>query len=169
MPLFISLRYLFVQTSPSINVSLFKRDKFKNLDTKRSRPLLLLVYTPLPHPRIGMLPFLASEINSMYRKLIKVFFNQINKLENYFLTFPADFWIPIIFSNLYSNCSNLLDMRNLQEQVKKTFCNQKLFWPFTVWINLQICKFSAFSLAFQKFSWSLEQFIPTVKGQNNFW
>ena len=26
---------------------------------------------------------------------------------------------PNIFSNLNSNCSNLLDMRNLQEQVKK--------------------------------------------------
>ena len=26
-------------------------------------------------------------------------------------------------------------MRNLQEQVKKSFCYQKLFWPFTVWIN----------------------------------
>ena len=31
--------------------------------------------------------------------------------------------------------SNLLDMRNFQEQVKKAFCYQKLFWPFTVWIN----------------------------------
>ena len=26
-------------------------------------------------------------------------------------------------------------MRNLHEQVKKAFCYQKLFWPFTVWIN----------------------------------
>ena len=26
-------------------------------------------------------------------------------------------------------------MRNLQEQVKKAFWYQKLFWPFTVWIN----------------------------------
>ena len=26
-------------------------------------------------------------------------------------------------------------MRNLQEQVKKAFCYQKLSWPFTVWIN----------------------------------
>ena len=37
-----------------------------------------------------------------------------------FLTLPADFWIPIIFSNL--NCSNILDLRNLQEQVNKAFC-----------------------------------------------
>ena len=34
-----------------------------------------------------------------------------------------------------SNCSNFLDRRNLQEQVKKVFCYIKLFWPFTVWIN----------------------------------
>ena len=34
------------------------------------------------------------------------------------LTFPACFYIPIIFSNLNSNCSNLLYLRNLQEQVK---------------------------------------------------
>ena len=54
---------------------------------------------------------------------------------NLFLTFPACFWIPIIFSNLNLNCSNKLDMMNLQEQVKKAICCQKLFWPFTVWIN----------------------------------
>ena len=24
---------------------------------------------------------------------------------------------------------------NLKEQVKKAFCYQKLFWPFSVWIN----------------------------------
>ena len=34
-------------------------------------------------------------------------------------TFPADFYILIIFSYLKSNCSNILDLRNLQEQVKK--------------------------------------------------
>ena len=36
-----------------------------------------------------------------------------------FLTFSACFSIPIIFSNMNSNCSNLYAMRNLQEQVKK--------------------------------------------------
>ena len=41
----------------------------------------------------------------------------------------------IFFSNLNSNCSNLSDMTNLQEQVKKTLCYKKLLWPFTVWIN----------------------------------
>ena len=34
-----------------------------------------------------------------------------------------------------SNCSTLLDLRNLQEQLKKHSVTQKLFWPFTVWIN----------------------------------
>ena len=34
-----------------------------------------------------------------------------------------------------SNCSNLFSLRNLQEQVKKAFCYQKLFWPFTVQTN----------------------------------
>ena len=41
-----------------------------------------------------------------------------------FLTFPACFYIPIIFYNMNSNCSNLLDERNLQEQVKKAFLYQ---------------------------------------------
>ena len=43
-----------------------------------------------------------------------------------FPTFPACFCIPIFFSNLNYNCSNLLDLRNLQEQVKKEFCNKTL-------------------------------------------
>ena len=51
----------------------------------------------------------------------------------FFLTFPACFSIPIIFSNLNFNC--LRSLRNLQEQVKKASCYQKLFWPFTIWIN----------------------------------
>ena len=90
----------------------------------------------------------------------------------YFLTFPACFWIPIIFSNMISNCSNLLGMKNLQEQVKKAFCYQKLFWPFTVWINCSsdLKKFENSRLSasnFKSFYWSLEQFFLTV-GQNNF-
>ena len=38
----------------------------------------------------------------------------------HFLTFPVCFKIPIIFSNFDYNCSIFLDVRNLQEQVKKT-------------------------------------------------
>ena len=41
-----------------------------------------------------------------------------DKFQSLFLTFSACFSIPIIFSNSNSNCSNLLDMRNLQKQVK---------------------------------------------------
>ena len=52
-----------------------------------------------------------------------------------FSNFSCLFLNPNIFSDLNANCSNLLDMRNLQEQVKKAFCYQKLSWPFTVWIN----------------------------------
>ena len=69
-----------------------------------------------------------------------------------FLTFPACFWIPIFFSYSNSNCSDLLYLRNLQEQVKKAFCYQKLFWPFTVWKNrssdLKLFAFSASNFKF---------------------
>ena len=41
----------------------------------------------------------------------------------YFQTFPVCMYLnPNIISNLNSNCSNLLDLRNLQEQVKKVLC-----------------------------------------------
>ena len=89
-----------------------------------------------------------------------------------FLTFPKCFSIPIIFSNFDFNCSNLSSLRNLQEQVKKAFCYQELFWPFTVWINcssdLKNFENSRPSASnFKSFSRSLEQFFLTV-GQNNF-
>ena len=41
-----------------------------------------------------------------------------------FSNFSCRFLNSNIFSNLNSNCSNLLDMRNLQEQVEKAFCYQ---------------------------------------------
>ena len=37
-----------------------------------------------------------------------------------FSHFPECFLIPIIISGLNSNCSDLSDMRNLQEQAKKS-------------------------------------------------
>ena len=40
----------------------------------------------------------------------------------FFLAFAVGFQIPIIFYNLNYICSNLLDLRNFQEQVIKTFC-----------------------------------------------
>ena len=78
----------------------------------------------------------------------------------------------MIFSNLNSNCSNFLDMRNLQEQVKKAFCYQKLFWPFTVRTNCSsdlnfFSNFRPSASNFKSFSPSLKQLFLTV-GQNNF-
>ena len=69
-----------------------------------------------------------------------------------------------------SNCSNLSYLRNLQEQVKKAFCYQKLFWPFTVWINCSsdLNFFENSRPSASNFSRSLEQFFLTVGGQNNF-
>ena len=78
------------------------------------------------------------------------------------------------FSQFELELFYFLDLRHLQEQVKKSFCDQKLFWPFTVWINWSSDpkKFSnsrPSASNFKSFSRSLEQFIQTVKGQNNFW
>ena len=60
---------------------------------------------------------------------------KISVTKVHFLTFPAFFLIPIFFSNLNYNCYNLLVLRNLQEQVEKAFCIQKLYCPLTIWIN----------------------------------
>ena len=59
-----------------------------------------------------------------------------------------------------------------EEQVKKAFWYQKLFWPFTVWINCSsdLKKISNNSRPsnskFKSFSHSLQHFFLTV-GQNN--
>ena len=45
----------------------------------------------------------------------------------YLSNFSCMFLNPNIFSNLNTSCSNLSYLRNLQEQVKKSFCYQKLF------------------------------------------
>jgi hypothetical protein len=76
------------------------------------------------------------------------------------------------FSNLNLNCSTLLYLRNLQEQVKKVFCYQKIFWPFIAQTN---CSSDLKTFAntrpsasnFKSFSRSLKQFFLTVD-QNNF-
>ena len=65
-----------------------------------------------------------------------------------------------------------LDQRKLLEQVKEAFRYQKLFWPFTVWINCwSDLKFFANSRPsisnFKSFSVSLEQFFLR-QVQNNF-
>ena len=52
---------------------------------------------------------------------------QVENEENeVFSNFSCMFLNPNIFSNLNSNCSNLLDMINLQEEAKKAFCHQKI-------------------------------------------
>ena len=63
-------------------------------------------------------------------------------------------------------------MRNLQKQVKEAFFCQKLFWPFTVWINCSsdLINFANSRLSawnFKSFSRSLEHFFLSV-GKNNF-
>ena len=80
-----------------------------------------------------------------------------------FSNFSCMFLNPNIFFQFEFNCSNLLDMRNLQEQVKKAFCYQKLLWPCTVWINCSSnLKLSANSWPsasnFKSFSQLLEHF-----------
>ena len=62
-------------------------------------------------------------------------------------------------------------MRNLQEQVKKAFCYQKLFWPFTVWMNCysDLKNFASSRPSASNFKWfsgSLEQFFHTVSWNN---
>ena len=71
----------------------------------------------------------------------------------------------MIISNLDYNCSNFLDLRNLKEQVRKAFCYQKLFWPFTVWSSYLKIEPSASN--FRIFSRPLKHSFLTV-GQNNF-
>ena len=82
------------------------------------------------------------------------------------------FLTPIFFQ-FKLNCSNLLDMRNLQEQVKKAFCYHKLFWLFTVWTNCSsdLKTFANSHLTasnFKSFSRSLEQFFLTVGQKRQF-
>ena len=62
-----------------------------------------------------------KKIEEQQRKMVSTFTNF------HFLTFPADFQILISFCFLNYSCFNFLDLRNLQEQVRKTFCYQKLF------------------------------------------
>ena len=86
----------------------------------------------------------------------------------YFLTFPACLGSQRFFLVWVYNHSNLLNMQNLQEQVKKAFCYQKLFWLFIIWVNYADFADSQPSASnFKSFSWSLEYFFLTVR-QNSF-
>ena len=82
--------------------------------------------------------------------------------------------LEIQSSKMFSNYFCMFINPNIffQEQVKKAFCDQKLFWPFTVWKNCS-SDFKNFANSlppasnFKSFSRSLGQFFLTV-GQNNF-
>ena len=68
--------------------------------------------------------------------------------------------------------SNLLVLRNIQQQVKKAFCYQKLFWPFSVWANCSndhkiFANSWPSAMIFKSFSRLLRQFFLTV-GQSSF-
>ena len=65
------------------------------------------------------------------------------------------------------NCSNLSDLRNLQEPVKKAFCCQKLFWINCSSDFKMFAKSQPSASNFKKNSRSLEQFFLTAV-QTNF-
>ena len=82
--------------------------------------------------------------------------------------------LGILFFGTDVNCSKFLDVRNLQEQVKKAFCYQKLFWPFPVWLNcssgLKNFENSRPSTSnFKRFSCSLETRIFFHRWSEQFW
>ena len=88
----------------------------------------MLVGAPTIEEQADILHYLVLCYGPRYKILAaQVRVIHILHYQLFFLTFPADFSIPIIFSNLNYNCSNFLDQRNLQEQVKIAFCYQKLF------------------------------------------
>ena len=93
------------------------------------------------HPKLECGPFLVPVPFWIPLQAFPIAWKQNKKTReigvgNIFLSnFSCMFLNPINFSNLNSNRPKLLDLTNLQEQVKKAFCYQKLFRPFTVWIN----------------------------------
>jgi hypothetical protein len=70
-----------------------------------------------------------SQLGEVQMK-VSLFVFCIHQEKDNFSTFPACFLIPNFFSNLSSNCSELLVIRNLQVKVKKAFCYQKMFGSF---------------------------------------
>ena len=100
-----------------------------NFELLDGRYLSLMYQIMTWTPPLPLISFVSRVWNFLIIRWI------VLELHNFFPTFPECFYIPIFFSNLQFNCSNLWDMINLQEQVKKAFCYQKLFWPFTAWMN----------------------------------
>ena len=117
----------------------------------------------LPHYTPAACKSQGSDMHSGLVKIIYTLRNGLAKLHFSCIFFPNRILIVL---------NNLLDMRNPQEQVEKAFCYQKLFWPFTVWINCSrdlknFAKAQPSASNFKSFSRSLEHFFLTV-GQNNF-
>ena len=116
-----------------------KRQNLKQLDTmgwdQFWRNIIFLFFMTLRLKKKSK----NQVILSVFEKPISRCNIQILEVES----FPTS---PIIFSQnqfnrntkfflfLCSFCSNLSYMKKLQEQIKKAFCYQKLFWPFKVWI-----------------------------------
>ena len=78
--------------------------------------------------------------------------------------------MAITFSNLNSNCSDLLDLRDLQEQVKKKHSVIKNCSEFSLNFSSDLKFFANFepsALKFKSFSQSIEYYFLTV-GQTNF-
>ena len=70
------------------------------------------------------------------------------------------------------NLEKFIGIQKNTGKARKSFCYQKLFWPFTVWINFSsdlkiFANSRSLALNFKCFSQSLEQFFLIVS-QNNF-
>ena len=81
--------------------------------------------------------------------------------------------IVLVIEKNFRNLKKLLGFRNMPEKLKMVFCYQNcsdLLWEKIVLvIKKKLLKFEVEDREFAKILRSLEQFIQTVKGQNNFW
>ena len=103
----------------------------------------------------------------------KSLFDKLVQLKKKIITFPACFKIPIIFSNLNSNCSNLLYIwETSRNKLKKNYvtknCSElSLFKQIVLVISKTFANSQPSASNFKSFSWSLEQCFLTV-GQKNY-
>ena len=102
----------------------------KIYDTKimklKSMPKLKVLHFAKEYKEIVDMQMLKTELShlSINKEKLKI---AGKRRVSQFSNFSCMFLNPNIFSNMNSNCSNLLDMRNLQEQVRKAFCDQIFF------------------------------------------
>ena len=133
-----------------------ERDSFKTLNCIAQRCVLLLMFPFFRWENRKAVQF-NNKIYYVRWELRKISRSDVIVSKRFivlmfsFLTFPACFYTQIIFFNLNSNWSTFLNVRNLQEPVKKAFCYQKLFWNCLKKMfkcSQKFCKFSTFSLDF---------------------